>query len=135
MKTTIIIKTLIKFGAIILAFLAPVASLLYFTGFVIFADTITGIWASHRKGEKITSQKLKGILPKILLYPLIIVVAHWSETLIPEIPFVKGATFLLIVLEGKSIEENVSEILGISLFKYIKILVTKGRKGLLEEIK
>lgn len=111
----------------------PVKGLVWFAGFLIFADLTTGIWASVvTKGEKFDSNKLYKSVAKIFLYPMAIYFSHKAETLIPEIPFVKGCAFLLVIVEGKSLEENFSTILKIDMFRYIKVFVLRGRKGLIE---
>ena len=120
------------FFASILAAIAPIKSLLLFTGFVIMLDLVTGIWASRKRKEAITSRRLERTWSKIIIYPLGIIFGHWAEVLVPEIPFVKGATLLLIIIEGKSLEENFGYILGQPLSKYIRDLVTKGARGVFE---
>ena len=119
----------------LMAFIAPVTDLLWFAGFVIFIDLVTGSWASIKRGEKFDSKKLQRSWAKIVLYPLGIIFSFCAEAFAPEVPFVKGATYLLIVIEGKSMEENFSSILGFSMMNYIKTFILKGRKGLIEEIR
>jgi phage-related holin len=110
----------------------PIKGLLYFTGFMIFVDTFTGIWAAKCRGEEITSKKLKGVLPKIIIYPLAIIIASWCEFLAPEIPFIKGATFMLIMIEGKSFLENCSDILGYDVIKLLRNYIINGKKSFLK---
>lgn len=117
------------------AFLSPIFGLLVFSGVLIFADILTGVWASKKRGEKYSSEKLKKSWSKVVLYPLGIIIGHYAELLVPEIPFVKGAALLLMMIEFKSLEENFSDILGLSLMKYIRALVSKGfNKALKEEV-
>ncbi len=118
----------------LLAFVAPINNLLLFTGFAIVLDVFTGVWASRSRGETFNSKKLSRSWAKMVLYPGGIIFSFWAEKLAPEIPFVKGATYLLIAIEGKSLEENFSDILGFSMMKYIRVFITRGRKGLLEEL-
>ena len=68
------------------------------------------------------------------MYPFAIILAHLCERFLTEIPFVKGVTFLLIVVEGKSLDENMKDILGFSFFKYIKAFLIDGKKGLFKEM-
>jgi len=116
------------------SFLAPLKGLMYFVGFAIALDFATGYWASRKRGEKFSSRKAQRSWAKIILYPMGITFSFCAEYFAPEIPFVKGATYLLIIIEGKSLEENFSEILGFSMMTYIKVYIIKGRKGLLEAI-
>lgn len=117
----------------IIGLVSPLKSLLLFTGFVIALDLITGVWASKKRKIAITSRRLERTWSKIVVYPLGIVFGHWAEILVPEIPFVKGATLLLIIIEGKSLEENFGYILGQPLSKYIRQLITKGARSFFED--
>jgi hypothetical protein len=127
--------TLIKYGLEILIFLAlffsPIASSLWAVGSLIVFDTITGIWAAvHKGGWKVfTSTKLKRIVPKLILYPLVIVVANISEIyLVNEIPWVKVSTGLLAAVEVKSIYENISVVLGFDIWNKFQDTIIKIRK-------
>lgn len=110
----------------------PYKALVFFAGFLIFADLVTGIWASRKRGEPFVSDKLYKSVAKVFLYPMAIYFSGKAEALIPEIPFIKGCAFILVIVEGKSLEENFSEILGIDMFKYIRTFVLRGRKGVVE---
>jgi len=116
----------------IMAFLAPLKELMLFVGFAIALDFLTGYWASKTRGEKFSSRKAQRSWAKVILYPTGIVFSFCAESFAPEIPFVKGATYLLIIIEGKSLEENFSDILGISMMKYIRAFIFKGKKGVAE---
>ena len=111
--------------------LLPVAEILLFTGFVLVMDTFTGIWAAKKRGERIHSSKMKRVLSKLLLYPAIIIIASWAEKILPAIPFIDGAAVILIAVEGKSILENASDILGYDLLKVIKAYISDGKEGVL----
>lgn len=119
-------KFLLLIVSAAIALLSPIKEILIFTGFLISLDILTGIWASKKRGEKYSSDKLKNSWSKIVLYPLGIIFSYYAEMLVPEIPFLKGASLLLIMIEGKSLEENFSDILGLSLMKYIRMYVSKG---------
>jgi phage-related holin len=110
----------------------PVVEILLFTGFVLVTDTITGIWAAKSRGERIHSSKMKRVLSKLLLYPAVIIIASWAEKILPAIPFIDGAAVILISVEGKSILENVSDILGYNILKLVKAYISDGGKGVLE---
>lgn len=117
----------------IIGLISPIKSLLLFTGFVIALDLITGLWASKKRQIPITSRRLERTWSKLIVYPLGIIFGHWAEMLVPEIPFVKGATLLLIIIEGKSLEENFGYILGQPLSKYLRQLITKGARSFFED--
>lgn len=127
----------IEIAAFMLALFLPTVGSLMFVGFLIFADTITGIWKSIKtKGWKgFQSRNLSdGVLPKLTMYPLILLIASGCEMQFESIPFIKTTTFILMTIEIKSLIENFNVILKINLFKYIKTLITKGRKEMISEV-
>lgn len=118
----------------ILAFLAmfflDIAPALLAVGFLIMADTLTGIWgAVNQDGwRSVTSRKAGRIVAKLILYPLCIIVAKVSqEYLTPLIPWVDVTLGILAVIEVKSIFENVSLILGYDLWKHVKQRLWKDK--------
>lgn len=123
--------------AFVIALLAPTMTSLFLIGLLIIADTFTGIWKTHkRKGWcGIRSGRLfDGIVPKLVLYPLSIILASGLEHLYPFIPAIKVTAFVFISIELKSISENVSEILGIPLSKWVKLIIFKGKKDYVNEL-
>ena len=119
-----------KFGSAlpeILAFLAiffaAIQGALLAIGFLIMADTFTGIWATLKKDgvKSVTSRKAGRILTKLILYPLAIIVAKVAEDhLAPSIPWVEVTAGILAAVEVKSIFENISIVLGFDLWDRIK---------------
>ena len=92
-----------------------------FIGLLIFADTLTGMWKAFKKGGwlAVKSRPLSdGLLPKLTMYPLILLIASGCESYFAIIPFIKGAVFLLMCIELKSLIENLNVILKINLFTY-----------------
>jgi len=124
----LIIAALSLFSGIVL----PVVEVLAFAGFMILCDTATGIWAAKRRKELIRSNKLKRVCSKLIVYPLAIIIASWAERILPEIPFIKGAATLLIVIEGKSVLENFNDVLGYNFLKIVQLLITDGRQAAIE---
>ncbi len=121
---------------LIALFLPTVGSLLL-VGFLIFADTFTGIWKAIKSGgwSGFESDPLKeGLVPKLILYPLAILIGSACELSFPSIPFIKAATFLLMAIELKSLIENINKILKINLFKYIRTYIAKGGKETAKQI-
>jgi len=126
---------LIKYGLELLIFLAlffaPIGNAMWAIGTLIVFDTLTGIWAAVHKGgwKEFTSAKLKRIVPKLILYPLVIVVAQIAEIyLVNEIPWVKVSSGLLAVVEVKSIYENISVVLGFDIWNKFQDVIVKIRK-------
>ena len=108
-----------------------------FIGLLIFADTITGMWKAFKSGGwlNVKSRNLSdGMLPKLTMYPLILLIASGCEHSFDSIPFVKGSVFLLMCIELKSLVENLNVILKVNLFKHIKTLYSSGYKGLADEM-
>jgi hypothetical protein len=126
---------ILKYGLELVIFLAlffaPISNSLYAVGALIIFDTFTGIWASvHKCGWKsFTSSKFKRIVPKLLLYPMVIIVAKVAEDyLLSEIPWVRVSTGLLAAVEVKSIYENISVILGFDIWNKFQDTIVKLRK-------
>lgn len=125
-----------KVASFVLAAFLPIVEAVFFCGILIFADTVTGVWKIVKKEgwSKVKSKTAwNGIMPKLILYPAIIVLGSMSKHFFPDIPFIRGAVFLIFVVEIKSLYENVSEILGVDLFKYTKLILTMGRKEVINE--
>ena len=119
----------------LIAFLSPIHALLFVTGTAIMADTFTGIWKAKKRGEKITSHKLSGVVTKMFLYQSAIVLFFIIETyilqdfikLIIDIPLVatKFVSIVLLSIEMKSIHENIQIITGINFIEKATNLVNR----------
>ena len=115
--------------AVFAAILTQVEEAIIIAGLLVIIDTITGWWAAKKKKEKTTSKKLgNGLLPKIALYPLILIAGSGAEALFPHVPFIKGATGMIAAVEWVSIMENIDTIFGFSLWRKFKEFLAK-RKG------
>ena len=62
-------------AAFLLLFIGDITSSVLAIIFLIFADTITGIWASLKNNQYLTSRRAGRIISKLVLYPLAIIVA------------------------------------------------------------
>lgn len=121
----------------IIALFIPTITGLMFIGLLVFADTLTGIWKTiNTQGWGAVKSRIlsNGILPKLTMYPLILLIASGCKHIFPGVPFIRGAIFLLMCIELKSLTENFNIILKINFFEHVKTLVLKGRKGLIEEM-
>lgn len=115
------------FLAFAASFFSPILPAMIAAGFLIAADTLTGVMKAKRKGVKITSRKLSNVITKMILYQLLIISAHVCELyLVAELPFVKLVLGAIALVEFKSILENTSEYLGKDVVK--AILEKLGRK-------
>lgn len=107
-----------------LAALAPIKAVMITVGILIIADLITGIWAAHKKQEKISSAAMRRTISKMLIYQLSVVCGFLLETYIlgGVIPVAKIVAGVIGMVEFKSILENSNYIIGGDLFK---IIITK----------
>ena len=111
------------------AALAPIHTVLFVVGLLILIDTITGVWAAYKEGQKITSAKLRRLVSKIVIYNIAVISAflleNWLlEGLLPVSKIVAGAVGSV---EMKSILENGNRITGLDLFsEVIKRLGSKN---------
>lgn len=118
------------------SFFLPVKPLLLLVGLFICSDTVLGIWAAHKRGEKINSRKLGNIIPKIILYQAAVLIGYVLDVLLLgefvnyfiNIPMfiTKIIAMILIFVEALSINENFENITGKNLFNSAKQLITRG---------
>lgn len=104
-----------------IAALAPIHAVIITVGVLIFADLIAGIWAAKKRGEEISSARMRDSITKMLVYQLVIITGYLVETHLLEglIPVVKLAGAVIGMVELKSLLENASAILGRDLFKEV----------------
>jgi len=137
MKPSVILYIITFLGA----FFSDIASTLGAIGFLILADTFTGVWFAWKEGIKkekgsfwggwkhVTSRKGSRILIKIILYPLAIIVAKVAEDyFIAKIPWIDVTAGIIAGIEIKSIFENIGDILGFNLWKRIAERVFPDKK-------
>lgn len=140
----------VKFGSIILAFLAPLAGLIHVIIALLLVDMFTSIYyqmkiASEKalKGRKlkdaiciIESRKLRKTVEKMFFYVLVIIVFYSFDVYVLQIKPISPdaiysfsitnlSTVLIAVVEMTSIAANVSKITGNPIFDRIMILFTK----------
>lgn len=100
----------------IFSFFLPIKHFLIFTIFVVIADTITGIKAAKKEGQKITSKGLYRTSEKILVYFTSIMIFHGAQlTFGIPLPIVYFASSIIAGTELFSIAENVKRITGVNL--------------------
>lgn len=104
-----------------LAALAPIKAVMITVGFLIFADLVTGVWAAHKRGEKISSAALRRTISKIVIYQLAVisgflVETHLIESFMPICKIVAGA---IGMVELTSMLENSNSIVGGNIFSSV----------------
>lgn len=102
-----------------LAVLAPIKPLIIVVGFLVLADTITGVWAAKKRKEQLTSARLRDFLTKLFIYQLCIIAGFSMEAYIIDhlLPVAKLIAGAVAVVEIKSLAENANSILGVDIFK------------------
>jgi hypothetical protein len=127
-----------EIAAFLCMFFADLRSALLAVGFLIMADTFTGIFNAWQKGvpkygflfgwRNVESRKMGRIIIKLILYPLALIVAKVAgEYLLPEIPWVRVTSGILAVIEVRSIFENIGKILGYDLWDRMKKAIWKHK--------
>lgn len=118
----------------LVVFFLDITAALVAVGFLIMADTFTGMWAASKRGESITSRKMGRVVSKIILYPLGIIIAKVAQDyLSPDIPWVYVTTGIIAAVEVRSNFENIGDILGFNLWKRIKNAIWKDKLDTIED--
>jgi phage-related holin len=108
------------------AFFLPILPAMIATGALLSIDTLTGILKARKKKESISSEKLKAVVAKSIVYLSLIITGNIIELyMIPAIPLVKVCIGMVAMIELKSIAENASDILG---FDVLKELIKRIKK-------
>lgn len=115
-------------GALII-FFSGIANAMFATGIIIVIDTVSGVWASKRHGEKFESRKFGNLLSKLVLYQLLIISAHSIDMYMIETRiFVPACLIALSGVEFASIVENIDKATGVNLWDYLKNTVKRPEK-------
>lgn len=117
-----------EFIVLLAALIAPTVGMMFLIGLLVVTDTISGIWAAlkERGWDGFKSRLLSnGLLPKLILYPIAILVSQAIENEFYYIPIMKVTGFLIMSFEFKSIGENYKKIFGVSIIGDIKKLLSK----------
>jgi uncharacterized membrane protein len=101
---------------VLFSFFFPIKHFLIFTIFVVFADTVTGIMAARKRGEKITSKGLYRTSQKVAVYFCGIMIFHGAGITfgLPS-QIVYSVSFLIAFTELYSVSENIKSITGVNL--------------------
>lgn len=113
----------------LIAVLAPIKALLIAALALALVDMITGIWAALKRGEKITSAKMRRSVSKIFIYQLGILSGFIIGHLIGFADVPKLVAGIIGIVEARSIFENLDIIYGEPIFKgLIKKLGSKNEE-------
>lgn len=107
--------------ASVVAIFAPIHAIILITGLLIAVDTISGIIAAYKRGEKINSSGLRRTVTKSCVYLTAVclgfLVEHYMiDDFFPLSKIIAGA---ISFVELKSILENLDSINGSSVFKAV----------------
>ena len=98
------------------SFIIPIKGFLLFCVAVVFADTITGIKAARKEGQKISSKGLYRTTEKIVVYFVAILIFEGAKNTF-DIPF--PITYMVAMMisgtELFSVAENIKRITGVEL--------------------
>ena len=98
------------------SFFIPIKGFLLFTVAVVFADTITGIKAARKEGQKISSKGLYRTTEKIVVYFVAILIFEGAKnTFSIPFPITYMVAMIISCTELFSIAENVKRITGVEL--------------------
>ena len=96
--------------ALVCSFLMPIATVLIVVGLFIFADTITGIWKSIKKQQKITSKRLSNVISKMVLYLVSIELTYINENIYAVTGFSFWNKFKDLLKRTKEIKDEISDV-------------------------
>lgn len=103
------------------AVLAPIKAVLVTVGILIVADALTGMYAAHKRGEKISSAAMRRTLSKMLVYQGVVILGYLLEANLMDhlMPVAKIVASAIGMVEFKSILENSNSIVGTNVLKSI----------------
>jgi uncharacterized membrane protein len=106
----------------IASFFIPIKGFLLFTVAVVFADTITGIKAARKEGQRISSKGLYRTTEKIVVYfTSILIFELGKNTFSIPFPITYMVAMMISATELFSVAENVQRITGVNL----NVLITR----------
>lgn len=104
--------------AFLVVYFSPTFQILFGIGFLVMVDFVTGILSARKRGEEITSKKMRPTIMKGFGYMSSILVAYViQKVFMPEMEVMKIVSGLVAMMELKSLDENLTTITGKSLFK------------------
>jgi len=101
-----------------LAVLAPVKAMMIAASVLVLLDFVTGIWASLKTGNAVTSAKMGRTVTKMAVYEVAILSCFLVERYLTEdfFPLSKICAGFVGLVEAKSIIENLNAINGSPVF-------------------
>jgi len=115
----------------VLQFFAPISDFILVIGLLMLADLITGIQAAQKRGEAITSNGFRRTAVKILIYALLIVICEKIKLTFfadLDLKVSYGVSLFIVMIELKSLSENIHTITGIDIWEKIKTFFPNSPK-------
>lgn len=102
----------------LVVYFAPAYPIMIGIGFLVTMDFITGILAAKKRGEEITSKKMRPTIMKGFGYMAAILIAFVMQNVfLTDMEVMKIVSGLIAMIELKSLDENLTSITGKSIFK------------------
>lgn len=103
---------LFALGLSVATYFSPIKAAIFAVGFLMFLDTLTGVWLAWHKKVKIDPEELNKLFKKMSTYGIAIITCHiMQQEIIGEIiPLVKIAAGSIASKEGFSILRNLNAI-------------------------
>lgn len=116
---------------LIAAFLAPIATVIFAVMFLIFVDMITGILASLKEKQRITSSAMSRTIAKTFVYCTTIIVTYVVHKYLLvgfDFPVESIVSGFIALTEMKSILENMDRISNHSVLKDLILIFSNERE-------
>ena len=113
------------------AFLAPIATVIFAVLFLIFVDLITGILASIKEKQNITSSAMSRTIAKVFVYCTTIIVTYVVHKYLLvgfDFPIESIVSGFIALTEMKSILENMDRISNHSVLKDLILIFSNERE-------
>lgn len=128
-------KFIYALGGAVMSFFTNIGTALLGLLICILMDTITGFWAAPYRGQKRHSHCLSRFVTKLITYLIAVILMHVLEMLVfpdyavtMEIQLARVICTAICLLEIYSTLENLYDITGLEIFKYITQLSSKKVK-------
>ncbi len=117
MSTTTILKILV----IIIAYFAPIATMIHCVLIFIAIDFLTGVYASRKLGQKIVSHRLRNTIEKFVFYTSAIILGHmFMKEMANWTNLDQLIAGFIAMTELISIFENITRITGLNFMKFFR---------------
>jgi len=105
----------------LMAFFAPITTMIIAVGLFAIMDTFTGICAAKKRGEKIHSRAMARTITKMIMYAIAIILAHLLEVIFMAwMPITSLTAGYIALVEFRSNMENIGYITDTDIWTYLK---------------